>query len=183
MSTANEKATLRQDMRTALSQLADSDKQHSSEQICQQICSFLDSHPEIKTVGTFAGLPNEPDLRALHERPGIILAYPLTRDGIMTFHAVANYDDLLVGHFGISEPTVDHPFIDCPDLILCPGFAFTKDGQRLGKGGGFYDRFLEKKSTRTLGIAFPCQVISHIPTESHDRPVEQVLCGPLTPEA
>ncbi len=173
------KSALRRQIKQTLSALTSEEKSKTSRLLCQQIADYLNDHPEIQTVGTFAGLPLEPDLRALHELSRVILAYPLVNDDLMTFHAIAKYNDLTVGNYGIKEPTADHPFIDCPDLILCPGYAFTPEGKRLGKGGGFYDRFLAKKSTRTIGIVFPCQIVEDLPTEEHDRDVDLVLVSGL----
>jgi len=114
-------------MRSALELMSPTEKSSLSQQLCEQIAEYVNTRPKIKTVGTFAALPLEPDLRSLHHlTQNVILAYPLVSDSLMTFHAIANYDDLAVGNYGIKEPTTDHPFIDCPDLILCPGYAFTE---------------------------------------------------------
>lgn len=67
------------------------------------------------------------------------------------------------------------------DLILIPGLAFTKNGKRLGRGKGYYDRFLakcfRKFKTRpfTLGLAFREQIVSDIPTTDTDVIIDQVL--------
>lgn len=57
-----------------------------------------------------------------------------------------------------------------PDLILVPGLAFARNGHRLGRGGGFYDRFLARHSGEAtkMGVCFAFQVLDMIPTATHD---------------
>jgi 5-formyltetrahydrofolate cyclo-ligase len=67
-------------------------------------------------------------------------------------------------------------------LVLVPGLAFDKSGKRLGRGHGYYDRFLESFKTLphdplTMGLALDCQVIEQIPVDSHDQSVD-MLCSP-----
>jgi 5-formyltetrahydrofolate cyclo-ligase len=65
------------------------------------------------------------------------------------------------------------------DLILIPGLAFTRKGERLGRGGGYYDRFLARVGLRAvkLGICFKEQLLEELPIESHDARVDRVLAG------
>ncbi|MGB0767989.1 MAG: 5-formyltetrahydrofolate cyclo-ligase, partial [Phycisphaeraceae bacterium] len=63
------------------------------------------------------------------------------------------FDDLAPGRFGILEPTTQAPFDATPDVTIVPGLAFTPNGQRLGQGGGYYDRYLAKHpATYKIGI-------------------------------
>jgi 5-formyltetrahydrofolate cyclo-ligase len=65
-----------------------------------------------------------------------------------------------------------------PDVVLVPGLAFTASGERLGQGGGWYDRFLEQiDRTRCLvvGVCFAEQVVESLPTEPHDVTVDHVV--------
>lgn len=83
-----------------------------------------------------------------------------------------------VRRHGIREP-VEGPEI-APgdlDLVLMPGIAFDRSGGRLGRGGGFYDRFLARLSptTTTIGICFGCQVVDRIPREDHDAGVDMLV--------
>ena len=66
------------------------------------------------------------------------------------------------------------------DLILVPGLGFTQEGHRLGRGGGFYDRFLATSaSVPTWGIAFSSQLLANLPLEAHDKSVQRVFFAPL----
>ena len=62
------------------------------------------------------------------------------------------------------------------DLIVLPGAAFTRDGKRLGYGGGFYDTLLTGPAAGVplAGVCFPCQLLDDLPMEAHDRHVDMV---------
>lgn len=83
------------------------------------------------------------------------------------------------GRWGIREPPPDAAAIQPRDVDwwIVPGLAFTSDGQRLGYGGGFYDRFLAaaKPSARAIAVAFPFQIVESLPVCRYDRPVDRVL--------
>jgi 5-formyltetrahydrofolate cyclo-ligase len=62
------------------------------------------------------------------------------------------------------------------DLMLVPGVGFTPEGARLGLGGGHYDRTLARQPVRSLGVAYACQLVTHLPTHPWDHPVHAVVC-------
>jgi 5-formyltetrahydrofolate cyclo-ligase len=64
-----------------------------------------------------------------------------------------------------------------PDVVLVPGLAFTPTGQRLGQGGGWYDRFLPRlrDDAVTIGVAFGPQIVAALPLDDHDVPVDMVV--------
>ncbi|GAB4544336.1 MAG: 5-formyltetrahydrofolate cyclo-ligase [Phycisphaerales bacterium] len=83
---------------------------------------------------------------------------------------------------GVPEPADKVPVpIDRIGVVLVPGVAFTKDGHRLGRGGGFYDRFLETLlalgASRPVfvGVCYEEQVVHSLPTEAHDVPMDTVI--------
>ncbi len=83
-------------------------------------------------------------------------------------------DGLTTGAFGLREPTVGNPWpIEEIDLIVVPALAYDRSGGRLGRGGGFYDRFLAEPGMRavTCGLGFDEQVVDELPAERHDYPV------------
>ena len=63
------------------------------------------------------------------------------------------------------------------DLVLVPGLAFDRFGNRLGRGGGYYDRFLRRLpvDVLTIGLAFDGMIREHIPLDAHDHPVKMVM--------
>ena len=81
------------------------------------------------------------------------------------------------GYCGIPEPIADEPIADDQTaLVLMPGLAFDPQGHRMGYGGGFYDKFLEKEPGHpTLALCYDFQMLDHLETEAHDIPVDTVL--------
>ena len=75
------------------------------------------------------------------------------------------------------EPNGDVMAQSPPDVVLIPGVAFTAEGSRLGRGGGFYDRFLRglPQSTLRIGVCFSTQIMPVLPIERHDEPVSFLL--------
>ena len=91
-------------------------------------------------------------------------------DGIMDYYYINSLDDLDPGSFGIMEPKMDCPI--CEDengLMLMPGVAFDEHCHRVGYGGGYYDRYLEKHPDIVhIALAFEFQVFPEVPFEAHD---------------
>lgn len=182
MSIAAEKKFFRAEMRGRLKAMSPRARAGQSLEIVQLLLQIL---PREATVATFAPLPIEPELTALHAHfPS--LAYPLIgpAPGEMQFYDVADPDSLQKGRWNLREPDPEqHQLLDPAglDFILCPAFAFTKGGQRLGKGGGYYDRYLTRAPrAEPLGVAFHEQIVGSLPTEPHDLTVNKVI-SPLPP--
>ena len=119
---------------------------------------------------------------ALHA--GKTIAVPKTEGrpghGHLHFYDIHPDQELTRGAFGIYEPTGEGERVTpVPgDLIILPGVAFDEDGNRLGYGGGYYDRFLDDhapEGVHTMGLAFSCQMVDRVPHETHDRPLESVM--------
>lgn len=90
----------------------------------------------------------------------------------MNMYQVGGLAELQPGSFQIPEPSSEAGFV-CPEdvhVILVPGLAFTRDGRRLGYGGGYYDRYLThcQPNCSIVGIAFERQVKDDLPVASHD---------------
>lgn len=85
--------------------------------------------------------------------------------------------DVKAGHFGIREPGNDCAPVGSrhPDFILVPGVAFDLQGQRLGRGKGYYDQLLKQVRGTRCGVAFDQQIVNEIPVEPHDQPLDCLL--------
>ena len=85
-------------------------------------------------------------------------------------------DKLHIGAYDIDEPDGDETFNpENLDLIIVPAVAFDKNGNRLGRGKGFYDRLLSSTGATTIGVAYDFQLLESLPTEPHDIPVDMVI--------
>lgn len=97
-------------------------------------------------------------------------------EGEMEFFRIYNYDDLAEGYKGIKEPLTKEEFSPKEGLVVVPGVAFDKDGIRIGYGKGFYDRYLERhKEYKKIALAYSCQIVEHIPAETHDERMNLII--------
>lgn len=105
------------------------------------------------------------------------VAVPKVYGDKMVFLYLDDFSQIAPGYCGIPEPIADGPAAADPEaLVLMPGLAFTARGDRLGYGGGFYDRFLEAEPNHpTVSLCYDFQMFSAIPTQPHDRTVDLVL--------
>ena len=177
--TKNIKAVLRKEMKERLKGLSEGRKRELDEALCRRLLSL----PEFSapcTVYAYASLSWEPDtweiLKALLSR-GFRLALPRVEGREMRFYFVPDLKELSQSFMKIWEPKADAVPADDPEaLVLVPGMAFSRDGARLGKGGGFYDRFLAAEPDhKTIALAYGFQLMEQIPTGVYDRPVDQIV--------
>ena len=95
--------------------------------------------------------------------------------------ALTSLNGLTRGAYGIPEPAVSgatEEALNKIDLVVVPGVAFDRKNNRLGRGAGYYDRFLSElpATTPRIGLAFDVQIVDVLPgLESHDQPVTQVI--------
>ena len=109
---------------------------------------------------------------------GKVVAVPrvLAEPGAMRAVVIRALDDFAPGRFGIPEPTTHEPFEETPDVTIVPGLAFTRTGQRLGQGGGYYDRYLaQHPATYKVGVCFNEQLTDALPCEKHDALMNEVV--------
>jgi 5-formyltetrahydrofolate cyclo-ligase len=129
----------------------------------------------------FAPTLSEPDLDLLWDLGLVashLVSYPRCEGGTLSFRPVSALSELVLGRFGIREP-VAGPALAQLDLIVVPGLAFTAEGSRLGRGAGFYDRFLSTipATTVKIGVCFKFQRVSDLPQEPHDVKMDAVVYG------
>ena len=139
-------------------------------------------HPfyqEAKVIATYLSFPHEFQTQGLIDqtlKDGKKVLIPKTYPkGRMEF-VVYNPQQLKKTSFGLLEPQGDLEVVDPSqiDLIHVPGLAFTREGYRIGYGGGYYDRYLENFAGQTMSTIYPCQIQTFNP-DSHDIPVQEVL--------
>lgn len=105
------------------------------------------------------------------------VAVPKCYGDEMRFIYLDDLSQVEKGYCGIPEPIADGPIADDKTaLVLMPGLAFTKEGARMGYGGGFYDKFLAAEPHHpTLALCYDFQMVEHLDTEAHDIPVDTVI--------
>jgi len=132
-----------------------------------------------RLVAAYAPLHGEPGgdglLPALRAA-GVDVLLPVLRDDLDLDWALHN-GTLRPGRFGLSEPTGRAAEIQEADLVLVPALAVDVHGNRLGKGGGSYDRALARVTAPTIALLYPGERIDALPAEPHDRPVSGAVVG------
>jgi 5-formyltetrahydrofolate cyclo-ligase len=139
-----------------------------------------DAYKNAKTI--YGYLPYNQEVRTVPMleqamRDGKRVAVPKCYGEEMRFIYMDDLSKVEKGYANIPEPIADDPVADDPTaLVLMPGMAFTKDGKRMGYGGGFYDKFLAAEPDHpTVALCYAFQMVEDLPTEDYDIPVDCVL--------
>lgn len=153
----------------------------ASKSICGKIVE-LDRFKNSNTILAYMCSKGEVDVGELihHARIcGKRIAFPLCiDDGGLRLLIPNTPASFKVGAYGISEPDEsDSIEIDASqiDMIIVPAVAFTRNGRRLGQGGGYYDRLLQKSNAYTVGVGFDFQLLESLPLEEHDRSLDCIV--------
>ena len=144
--------------------------------------SFLKiNSPNLKNIGGYYPYNYEIDdleILDLLEKKQFNISLPIIKkNNQMNFFKWSNNDPLKVNKFGIPEPVSSKIFY--PDILLVPLVGYDDNLYRLGYGGGFYDRYIEKiekiKKVIKIGLAFSFQKITSIPTSKYDKKLDFVI--------
>lgn len=152
------------------------DCQMYSQQILDQL-EKMTCFCEAKTVLLYYPIQNEVNVLPLvkkykHEKT---LLFPVSHRRGMTVHPYAGNEHMHRGKFGIPEPTTP-AYEGEIDLVIVPAVAFDAKGHRLGRGGGYYDRFIKKLThTVLVGVGYDFQLVDEVPAARHDQRVHRVI--------
>ena len=174
MGIKEEKAAVRAEM--GLFRIRPEERMEVSEAIRDRLIA-IESWRAARTVLLYAPLPDEPDMFIL-PRGDKRFCYP--RYHTDRGYGSARVDDpaeLTPGKFGVLEPDSSIPEMPASevDLILLPGVAFDQDCYRLGRGRGFYDRWLLTLPGGKIGVGFDHQLLDRVPREPHDVKLDGVI--------
>lgn len=180
MTIQEEKRLLRKNIREAEVELPDAYWVQAGGVICTRLAA-MPEYLSARTVFCFVGTGREIDTRTFLENAlhgGKRLCVPLCiRMGVMELRQIDAMSRLVPGAYGIPEPTRETPLIgtDEVDFAIIPCLSCSHSGLRLGKGGGFYDRFLSEYRGTAIMVCPERLVRDSIPMEPHDRSVPRVL--------
>ena len=177
--TPTDKRALRRAVRGEIAKLSPEERNSFSALIFDRI-EHLPEVAEASVIALFASLPDEPQTAEFIERLSLSkrVVLPRIEGDEMEFYNIS--EGLCEGAFGIMEPIATTPIAPSAiDVMIVPGVAFTHEGARLGRGKGFYDKYLSHKDFRayTIGVCYPCQIVDNIPTEKHDKTLDRVESG------
>lgn len=137
-----------------------------------------------RTVALYAPIKGEVptrDILTAALSDGKIVCYPLSHvhGRILSFRAITSESELEPGRLGVREPASSSDLIAVEqiDLFVVPGLGFSRDGKRLGRGGGYYDATLKAASelSRRVGLAFSEQIVTELPANADDVPMDLVV--------
>lgn len=180
------KKKLRKQIRTLRKNLTPQQQLHAAEQLCQRILTCIKTRQANK-VALFCSMDGEINtqmaIEALwHNNVAVYLPviHPFNPHALLFIKYDAT-TPMKRSSLGMLEPLVECHQI-CPlaqlDILFTPLVAFDDTGNRLGMGGGFYDRTLERldsNKTAVIGLAHDCQKVSSIPTEPWDISLKQII--------
>jgi 5-formyltetrahydrofolate cyclo-ligase len=176
MSLSEIKAALRQQFVQTREDLGSGQVLAASRAICMRLAAWT-VIADARTILTYLAFRNELDLGPLFERlPGIRWTVPRIQHGELIVHT---YDPArLIRHrFGMLEPAADLPIVAPTDIdvVLVPGVAFDRQGQRLGFGGGYYDRFLPATGALKVGVTYDQCLSDRLVADKHDQHMDWVV--------
>lgn len=156
----------------------------TKEQVAEQsaiILAHLEQLPGFvaaKTVLIYYPTHNEVDLLPLikkYKREKTFL-FPVVHRQSMDACPYEGNAKMHRGQFNIPEPTTE-PYKEPIDLIILPGVGFDKQGNRLGQGGGYYDRFLAAghKHSVLVAVAYDFQLVEKVPTNRRDKKMDYII--------
>jgi 5-formyltetrahydrofolate cyclo-ligase len=169
------KAALRRQINAALDAMSAEQRAAGSARICVRLRE-LAAWKDAKSILLFAPTPTEPDIWPLlaevlaSEKIAALPRYPATGRNYIAARVQNPESEIVSGKFGIREPAARCPEISLSrfDLVLVPGVAFDRQGHRLGRGRGFYDRLLAGVKGVKCGIAIDEQVLNEVPAGAAD---------------
>jgi 5-formyltetrahydrofolate cyclo-ligase len=159
-----QKSDLRSRFFAAVKDLTDEYRAGCSRLVCEQL-HFLSP----SCVGGYSALSSEIDLKGFLETQKHCYL-PRFNGQVYEWVCVDSFDQCVLGPHGVWEPpdTLEVCHI-APDVVLVPGVAFDRFGNRLGRGGGYYDRLLSGTACLKIGVAFDEQISRDVlPVEAHD---------------
>ncbi len=115
---------------------------------------------------------------SLEKGKRILVPFADLKNKRLLISEINDLDDLSPGSFGIPEPKSPREFpLEGIDLVVIPGIAFDRKGNRVGYGMGFYDRFLKtlRKGTPLIALAYDLQIVRKIPTDGKDVRVNKII--------
>ncbi len=173
------KQQIRQYIRHYGQSITEIERREAAKKILASI-EMTEQFTDAQSIALYVNLPDEVATRDWIERwlkMGRRVLLPRISGDDIAFYDF-NSDGLQIGSFGILEPIGVTPAEPSEiDLMILPGVAFCRDGRRLGRGKGFYDRYLAHDSFRafTIGVGFAHQLTYDIPCEPHDRVLDMII--------
>lgn len=171
-----EKYELRHKVKSLRIMLSEEEKLSAAEEVfsrLEETAAFLLA----ENILMYHSLPDELSTRQFLAKWGKRKKFFLPRVNGVNLE-ILPYDEsrLELGSFHIEEPTGDDlANADEIELVVVPGVAFDRKGRRLGRGKGYYDRFLNESKATKVGVGYEFQLVDEVPSEPHDISMDIIL--------
>jgi len=115
-------------------------------------------------------------IKWLLKKDKVVTVPKILREGVMKAYQITDWSQLKLGKYNIFSPTNKQSYDQKLEVCLAPGLALTKQGSRLGRGKGYYDRFLENNpEVLVIALAYDFQIVPIIPSEQNDKLVDIIV--------
>lgn len=177
------KQRIRQQVKSTLAEMSPEAAKAKSLRACEALAEQAEFR-DARAVMVYLDIPHEVDtthliLAAWQDDKTVLVPLVAWKYKHMTAVAIQSLDTgITETPAGLREPTNTEPWpVEMIDLVITPALAFDRKGNRLGRGGGFYDRFLASPGMRatTCGLAFSEQLVDELPVNDHDYAVDLVV--------
>ncbi|KIL44402.1 5-formyltetrahydrofolate cyclo-ligase [Jeotgalibacillus soli] len=175
------KKQLRRDKQQQLLSISEESYNKRSCRIHESLFS-LKQWQDSSTIGITVSRFPEVDTRRIIERcweekKKVAVPRCIPKSRQMIFYELTSFGQLEETFFGLLEPTTTLTPVLSQDIdfLVVPGLLYERNGYRLGFGGGYYDRFLEKYEGKTVSLCFEEQLTDHLPIEHYDLPVKTLI--------
>ncbi len=144
--------------------------------------AILEAFQNAETILCYYPVRGEPNILPLAryaQSQGKKIAFPIShiKERRLSFHTVSDISELVGGSYGIPEPPIKNTEVTDFSNTFCivPAMAIGKNGQRLGYGGGYYDRFLSSYNGVSAGLVYSFFLVDAVPAEKHDVALDIII--------
>lgn len=177
------KQGIRQKLRHVLGRLTPQQRQAKSQAACERLCGMTEFQ-NARTVMLFLSVDHELDTtpavrQALAVSKTVLVPHVVWEERRLIPVVLASLEEeMSTTPLGLRWPNNGQPISSSQiDLVIVPGLGFDRQGNRLGRGGGFYDRFLSENgfSGAVCGLGYEEQILDDIPAFDHDVPLDMLI--------
>lgn len=175
-----EKEAIRNHIRSLKKQMTRKEMEEQSNQIIQNLYQ-IPAFQQTKNLYLYVSYNQEVMTESIIKEAlsiGKNVAVPRVEQGNISFYYIKSLDDLAKGYQGISEPVTKESARENEIFMIVPGLAFDRSGNRLGYGGGFYDRYMlsaGNKIKMKVALAYDFQILDHVHTEKYDQTIDKII--------
>ena len=178
-----DKVQLRRELKVRLGGLSEAEKIEQSKKACR-ILIASEEYRRASVVMVYLSLPHEVDTTPIildawqSEKTVAVPKVSWQQRHMIPVEITTLETGLTSEASGLRNPVTGVPVpLEDIDLVVTPGLAFDKHGNRLGRGGAYYDKFFSSKllEAKRVGIAFSQQIVESVPVEDHDQSVDKII--------